>query len=157
MQGTRVFSSCSLVLIAGLIFACNRHKGSGSGNTRATPAELDSARAAFSQAFVTGDSTAFDSLFIGKAATIDMAGIDPEPLRGSWGVRVFAKRVVSDKATAGPRFTPDSVQLDATDPREAGRWSWSRGSQPTQGSYTIAWRRDPSGHLRVVEYRFTIR
>jgi hypothetical protein len=166
MEQNRFFSSCRLALIAGLVFACNRPErdvdSSGeqhevSSEKPATRAELDSARATFSRAFATGDSTAFDSLFILDIATIDMAGMDPEPLRGVSGVRVFATRVVSDKAPGGPRFTPESMELQGADPRESGQWIWSPGSQTTQGSYSIAWRRDPSGRWRVAEYSFTMR
>jgi hypothetical protein len=112
---------------------------------------------AFSRAYTAGDTTAFDSLFVSDGALIDMAGMDPEPLQGSSGVRLFARRVGSDQATAGPRFTPDTVQLDDGTARESGRWSWSRGSQKNRGSYSIAWRRDPGGRWRVAEYRFVQR
>jgi hypothetical protein len=83
--------------------------------------------------------------------------MDPEPLQGSSGIRLFARRVGSDQAAAGPRFAPDTVQLDNGTARESGRWSWSRGSQKNRGSYSIAWRRDPGGRWRVAEYRFVQR
>ena len=86
-----------------------------------------------------------------------MAGMDPEPLRGDSGVRVFSKRVGSDRAGAGPRFTPDSVQQQGAALRESGQWTWSPGAQTTHGSYTIVWGRDPNGRLRLAEYRFTMR
>jgi hypothetical protein len=112
---------------------------------------------AFSRAYTAGDTTAFDSLFVSDGAVIDMAGMDPEPLQGSSGIRLFARRVGSDQAAAGPRFAPDTVQLDNGTARESGRWSWSRGSQKNRGSYSIAWRRDPGGRWRVAEYRFVQR
>jgi hypothetical protein len=112
---------------------------------------------AFSRAYTAGDTTAFDSLFVSDGAVIDMAGMDPEPLQGSSGVRLFARRVGSDQAAAGPRFAPDTVQLDNGTARESGRWSWSRGSQKNRGSYSIAWRRDAGGRWRVAEYRFVQR
>jgi hypothetical protein len=163
MQHLGILPTYSLLVF---FFACNPRGAQGDPSRRAheggnqtpttTSAELDSTRAAFSQAFAKKDSTAFDSLFLGNAA-IDMAGMDPEPLRGASGVRVFANRVGSDKAKAGPRFTPDSVQLQGSNPRESGQWTWSSGSQRTQGSYTIVWGRDPNGRLRLAEYRFTMR
>jgi hypothetical protein len=125
--------------------------------TPATPADLDAPRSAFSRAFTASDTTAFDSLFVPDGAVIDMAGIDAEPLEGSSGVRVFARRVLSDRASAGPRFTPDTVQLDDGRARESGRWSWARGAQKNQGSYSIAWRRSADGRWRVAEYRFVLR
>jgi hypothetical protein len=100
---------------------------------------------------------AFDSLFVPEGALIDMAGLDSEPLQGKSGVRVFARRVASDQATAAPRFTPDTVQLDNGTARESGRWSWARGAQKNQGTYSIAWRRNPDGRWRVAEYRFMLR
>lgn len=123
----------------------------------ARPADLDAPRSAFSRAFTAGDTTAFDSLFVPDGAVIDMAGMDPEPLQGRSGVRVFARRVASDRADAGPRFAPDTVQLDNGTARESGRWSWARGAQKNQGTYSIAWRRDGDGHWRVAEYRFILR
>jgi ketosteroid isomerase-like protein len=123
----------------------------------ARPADLDAPRLAFSRAFTAGDTTAFDSLFVPETAVIDMAGMDPEPLQGRSGVRVFARRVLSDQAAAGPRFTPDTMQLDDGTARESGHWSWSRGNQRNQGTYSIAWRRDADGRWRVAEYRYSLR
>jgi uncharacterized protein DUF4440 len=125
--------------------------------TPSTPADLDAPRSAFSRAFTAGDTTAFDSLFVPEGAVIEMAGMDPEPLQGKSGVRVFARRVGSDQAAAGPRFAPDTVQLDDGTARESGHWSWSRGSQKNRGTYSIAWRRDAGGRWRVAEYRFVQR
>jgi ketosteroid isomerase-like protein len=155
MRQARVFSSCGLMFLMSACSPRGRDADSSSGQP-ATRAALDTARSAFSRAFATGDSTAFDSLFIDDA-TIDMAGMDPEPLRGASGVRAFAQRVVSDKAPTGPSFTPDSVQLDGAAPRESGQWSWAPGSQATQGSYTIVWSLDPSGRWRLAKYHFTMR
>jgi ketosteroid isomerase-like protein len=118
------------------------------------PDDLEAPRSAFSRAFAAGDTTAFDSLFVPDGAVIDMAGMDPEPLQGSPGVRLFARRVASDQAASGPRFEPDTVQLDNGTARESGRWSWSRGGQRNRGTYSIAWRRDADGRWRVAEYRF---
>jgi ketosteroid isomerase-like protein len=120
----------------------------------AGPVDLDAPRSAFSHAFTATDTTAFDSLFVPDGAVIDMAGMDAEPLEGSSGVRVFARRVLSDRASAGPRFTPDTVQLDDGRARESGRWSWARGAQKNQGTYSIAWRQSADGRWRVAEYRF---
>jgi hypothetical protein len=86
-----------------------------------------------------------------------MAGMDPEPLQGSSGVRLFSRRVASLHAASGPRFTPDTVQFDEPTARESGHWSWSPGAQKTRGSYSIAWRRDPEGRWQVAEYRFSLR
>jgi hypothetical protein len=123
----------------------------------ARPADLDAPRSAFSRAFTAGDTTAFDSLFVPDGALIDMAGMDREPLQGSSGVRLFARRVLSDRAATGPRFIPDTVQLDDGTARESGHWSWSRGDQKNRGTYSIAWRRDGDGRWRVAEYRFILR
>jgi hypothetical protein len=123
----------------------------------ARPADLDAPRSAFSRAFTVGDTTAFDSLFVPEGAVIEMAGMDSEPLQGRSGVRLFARRVASDQAAAGPRFAPDTVQLDDGTARESGHWSWSRGSQKNRGTYSIAWRRDAGGRWRVAEYRFVQR
>jgi hypothetical protein len=120
----------------------------------ATPADLDAPRSTFSRAYAADDTTAFDSLFVSDGAVIDMAGMDPEPLQGTSGVRLFARRVLSDRAATGPRFAPDTVQLDNGTARESGHWSWSRGSQKNRGTYSIAWRRDAGGRWRVAEYRF---
>jgi hypothetical protein len=120
----------------------------------AKPADLDAPRSAFSRAFTVGDTTAFDSLFVSEGAVIDMVGMDAEPLQGNSGVRLFARRVASDQATAGPRFSPDTMQLDNGTARESGRWSWERGGQKNRGTYSMAWRRDADGRWRVAEYRF---
>ncbi len=121
----------------------------------AKPADLDAPRSAFSRAFTVGDTTAFDSLFVSEGAVIDMVGMDAEPLQGTSGVRLFARRVASDQATAGPRFSPDTMQLDNGTARESGRWSWERGGQKNRGTYSMAWRRDADGRWRVAEYRFS--
>lgn len=123
----------------------------------ARPADLDASRSAFSRAFTGGDSTAFHTLFVSDGPVIDMAGMDPEPLQGSSGVRLFTRRVASLEAKTGPRFTPDTVQLDNGTARESGRWSWSPGKQKAQGTYRIAWRRDADGRWRIAEYRFMLR
>ena len=169
-----------LVLTIGLALACDRLPRSAGSPPRDTgssandpasegppapalpaepakPADLDAPRAAFSRAFTVGDTTAFDSVFVSDGAVIDMAGMDPEPLQGSSGVRVFARRIGSDQAAAGPRFAPDTMQLDNGTARESGRWSWSRGSQKNRGTYSIAWRREAEGRWRVAEYRFVQR